>query len=124
MAARYQLADDPRENAREQNTVINPLRGISDESEKDFVTDGERSDSVEPAKRDIRPEDVFRPVPKHVSVRDYVRQGWPGSSSDYEDMDDALSDDVPKDKGYDTVKNLSQYLLETKGGGGTPSVEK
>ena len=128
VAARFQrIADQAsgaRKDTRETMTVVNTLKGISPESKKDYVRTENLEDSVKPDRKDVRPEDVFRPTPNNVSVHNYVREGWPGESGDYQGMDKALRTQVPKDKGYDTVKNLSQYLLETEGGGGTPAVEK
>jgi hypothetical protein len=66
---------------------------------------------------------VFDASPHNVNMINYVKKGWPGSSDDYKGMERAINKQVPKDKGYDTVSNLSQYLLETKGGGGTPPVK-
>lgn len=41
-----------------------------------------------------------------------------------EDQDKVLRTQVHKDKGWDTVKNLSQYLIRTEGGGDTPPAGK
>ena len=71
-------------------------------------------ESVTPDRKDLTPKDLFQPVPRHVNVKNLVEKG--------QDMEKAL-EKLPKDKGYDTVKNLSQYLIETKGGGGTPAVD-
>lgn len=116
VAARFQRADQSvREKADEDVTPVNPPKGISRKVVKDFGETGKREDGTKPAPDDIRPKDVFKPLPKDVNVYNYVSKG-------YKDMERAIGQ-VPKDKGYDTVKNLSQYLIETKGGGGTPPVE-
>jgi hypothetical protein len=59
-----------------------------------------------------------------MNVVDLVNKGWPGVSDDYRDMETALRKQIPKDKGYATVSNLSQYLVETDGGGGSRAVGK
>jgi hypothetical protein len=124
VAARFQRASEVREDARDLTTPVNKPKGISREITKDYAeSEDVSSETVDPSKNDIQPEDVFKPVPKDVNVLNYVQEGWPGDSSDYKDMEKVLEKQVPKDKGYETVSNLSQYLIETEGGGGTPSVE-
>jgi hypothetical protein len=127
VAARFQRADQAsgaRKETRELVDPINKPKGMSRETVKDYVQTKERSESVEPARNDIQPEDAFSPKPKNMNVLDYARKGWPGTSSDYKDMDKTLRNQIPKDKGWDTVKNLSQYLVTTEGGGGTKAVGK
>ena len=128
MFARYQQANQPpgaRKDTRDLVTPINKPKGISREVTKDYAeTPAETPDSIEPNKRDITPQDVFKPLPKNVNVLDYALKGWPGTDEDYKDMDKALNKQIPKDKGYDTVSNLSQYLIETQGGGDTVAVGK
>lgn len=63
--------------------------------------------------RDIRPEDVFAGTPDQMGVRNFAETG--------RDLQHALDKQVPKDKGYDAVSNLSQYLIRTEGGGGADS---
>jgi hypothetical protein len=115
------LADQPP-NARQvavRNThPINKPKGIA----KDIVQEHGRGvatrqeDQVAPQKRDVRPEDVFAGTPSQMSVRNFAETGH--------DLQKALGTQVPKDKGYDTVNNLSQYLIRTDGGGGTSPVGK
>lgn len=129
VAARYQrrLADQPpgaRKETRDLVTPINKPKGLSRETVKDYAKTKELEDSIKPNKRDLRPQDVFKPLPKNVNVLDYVTKGWPGDSTDYQDMDKAINKQIPKDKGYKTVSDLSQYLIETDGGGGTKPVGK
>jgi len=129
VAARFQrVADQPAGARKEIRDLVKPInkpKGISRETVKEYVsTSDDREDSVSPDRRDIRPEDVFQPLPRNMNVLDYARKGWPGDSEDYKDMDSALRKQVPKDKGWDTVKNLSQYLVRTDGGGGTDPVGK
>ena len=107
-----------REEAKEDVHPLNPPKGV----EKALVRDNGKQDTsayasdeaVKPASRDVRPQDVFIAKPKDVAVRSLVDTG--------RDMQHAIDNQVPKDRGYDTVKNLSQYLIETGGGGGTKPV--
>lgn len=116
VAARYQrrTADQPpgqKQRARKVTTPINRPKGIGRAITKDY---GESLPEVgaEPApahRRDIEPEDVFDPLPRDVAVRNFAETG--------EDLSKAIQKQIPKDKGYETVKNLSQYLITTQGGG-------
>jgi hypothetical protein len=76
-----------------------------------------REDQIKPDSKDIRPSDVFNANANNVMMLNYVVNG-------YRDMEKAIHNQIPKDKGYDTVKNLSQYLIETGGGGGTKPVSR
>lgn len=118
VAARFQrrFADQPagqRQRAKSLTHPINKPKGIA----KDIVREHGQSaadvhdEHVEPHRRDIRPEDVFAGTPNQMGVRNFAETG--------KDLQNALDRQVPKDKGYDTVKNLSQYLIRTEGGGGT-----
>jgi hypothetical protein len=117
IVARYQqvLADQApgqRQRAKGLTHPINPPKGISPEIAKDHGQSGGTSeDHTVPDKRDIRPEDVFAGTPNQMGVRNFAETG--------KDLQHALDSQIPKDKGYDTVKNLSQYLIRTEGGGGT-----
>ena len=114
-----------RQDARDLLTPINKPKGIAPSTVREqALTDKGRDTETKADKRDITPRDVFTPKPKNMNVLDYVRKGWPGDSTDYKDMEKAIRNQIPKDKGFDTVKNLSQYLVETGGGGGTKSVGK
>lgn len=123
VAARFQIAESAREEARDSTQPVNKPKDLSREVVEDYGSTDEREDTVKPDKDDVRPKDVFKPLPSQVSVYNYVTKGWPGDADDYTDMEKVLDKQVPKDKGYDTVSNLSQYLIETEGGGGTPPVE-
>ena len=61
-------------------------------------------------RRDIQPSDVFNLTPNLAGVLNYYETG--------KDLQHAIDTKVPKDKGYDTVYNLSQFLIRTQGGGG------
>lgn len=128
VALRFVLADQgpgARKDVKDLVKPINTAKGMSRSMIKDCVTtDNDRSDAIDPDRRDLRPEDVFQPKPKNMNVRNLAQKGWPGTSDDYEDMQVAIRKQIPKDKGYATVKNLSQYLVETDGGGGTKAVGK
>ncbi len=115
------LADQPpkaRQDAVRHTHPINKPKGI----DKDIVKEHGRGpsaphdDHVAPQRRDIRPEDVFAGTPDQMGVRNFAETGH--------DLQRALDRQIPKDKGYDTVKNLSQFLIQTDGGGGTPPAGK
>jgi len=118
VAARFQANQAPgaRQEAKKLTHPINKPKGI----DKDIV--GEHGRSIEtkidhqtsPDKRDIRPEDVFAGSPSQMGVRNLAETG--------KDLQKALDKQIPKDKGFDTVNNLSQYLIRTDGGGGTKPV--
>lgn len=114
VAARFQRANQApgaRQEAKKLTHPINKPRGI----DKDIVSEHGRSvetgfeHTTEPQKRDIRPEDVFAGTPAQMGVRNLAETG--------NDLQKALNKQVPKDKGYEAVSNLSQYLIKTEGGG-------
>ena len=115
VAAKFQRrADQPpgqRSKAKELTHPINRPKGI----ERSIVQENargvtERTDTVKPDRRDIRPEDVFPGTPSQMGVRNFAETG--------KDLSRPLEKQIPKDKGYDAVRNLSQYLIKTEGGGG------
>lgn len=116
VAARFQrLADQApgaRSEARKLTQPINPPHGVGRTivKENGMVLDDGNDETVSPNKRDITPKDVFTPTPDSTGVRQFAETG--------KDLSRALSKQVPKDKGHDAVSNLSQYLIETEGGGG------
>jgi hypothetical protein len=123
VAARFQRAAQPpdaKDEAYRNTKPINPPRGISPGTVREHVrTETDTHDEqVDSHPRDITPEDVFTAKPRNMNVLDYVRKGWPGNSSTYQDMEHATRVQVREDKGYDAVSNLSQYLVRTDGGGG------
>jgi len=128
VAARYQRANQAPGAKRETKELVTPInkpKGISRDVIKDqAVTEHDREDDVKPDKRDLTPKEVFSPKPRNMAMLNYVREGWPGTADEYQDMDKAIRTQIRKDKGYDTVKNLSQYLVETGGGGDTKPVGK
>lgn len=112
VAARYLTAvqSEIRQEAINATHPINKPKGI----DPDIVAEhgrsiNHRSDITKPAKDDVRPEDVFAGTPNQMGVRNLAETG--------KDLTRALSSQVPKDKGHDVVHNLSQFLIETKGGG-------
>lgn len=116
VAARFQRqADQPagqRQKAKRLTAPINSPKGIAKgvkDEHGDTIATGD--ETVDPDRRDIRPKDVFNPTPNQMGVRNFAETG--------KDLQKALDRQVPKDKGYDTVNNLSQYLIRTDGGGGT-----
>lgn len=121
IVARFQMeaaktrAPNMRQQVKRQVKPVNPPKGIDRaivrENGKQVETHDE---TVDPARRDVRPEDVFIAKPRHTGVLNLVETG--------EDLSHALEKQVPKDKGHDAVSNLSQYLIETQGGGGAKAV--
>lgn len=113
------LADQPPGQRRKDKGLvkpINPPKGIDRGIVKDHgsLMDEGHDETVSPNKRDIQPADVFIPKPNQTGVLNLVETG--------RDLSKAIETQIPKDKGYATVKNLSQYLIETGGGGGTKPV--
>jgi hypothetical protein len=113
VAARFLANQAPgaRQEATKLTHPINKPKGI----DKDIVKEHGRSvdhrtDVVPSTKHDIRPEDVFAGTPAQMGVRNLAETGH--------GLEKALDKQVPKDKGYDSVSNLSQYLIRTEGGGG------
>lgn len=99
-----------RNRARRLTQPINKPKGVSRQVVREFGTTKEKGEEVtSPDRRDIRPKDVFSPTPKDVGVKNLVDTG--------KDLSKALDRQVPKDKGYETVNQLSQYLIRTEGGG-------
>lgn len=126
IVARFQResggAPGGRSEAVKNTHPINKPHGIK----KDIVDEHGRSDEyrfedgeadgIGYFPRDIRPEDVFAGTPNQMGVRNLAETG--------RDLSKALDRDVPKDKGYDAVSNLSQYLIRTEGGGGAKPAGK
>lgn len=103
-------APGARQKAKKNALPINKPKGIDREVVKDngnSKTKGE--DVVKPQSKDITPKDVFSPTPNNTGVLSLAQSG--------KDLSKALSSQVPKDKGYDVVRNLSQYLIRTEGNG-------
>lgn len=114
VAARWIQGDQPpgqRQHAKELTQPINRPKGIDRQVVRDFGKTKEKGDeTVKPERKDIRPKDVFTPTPRDVGVKNLVDTG--------KDLSKAIDTQVPKDKGYDVVRNLSQYLIRTEGGSG------
>jgi hypothetical protein len=116
VAARYQRQADGepggRRNEKDLTEPLNTLRGINRAIVKEHGEAWEKGigDATKPDRKDIRPEDVFHPKPSQVSVRNLAETG--------KDLSKVIREQIPKDKGYDAVRNLSQYLITTEGGGG------
>ena len=120
VAARFQQEADQapgaRQKAKRLTHPINKPKGI----DRDIVTEHSRSiehhfeETTKPERKDIRPEDVFAGTPAQMGVRNLAETG--------KGLEKALDKQIPKDKGYDSVSNLSQYLIRTEGGGGARSV--
>lgn len=115
VAARFQRQADQapgaRSRARKLTQPINKPKGIDREIVKDNGTlMGGHSDTVDADRRDITPKDVFTPTPNNTAVLNLAQTGH--------GLEKAIEKQVPKDKGYDNVKNLSQYLIRSEGGSG------
>lgn len=122
VAARFQrLADQApgqRQHAQKLTQPINRPKGIDREIAESHgdVMNG-TSEAVEPDRRDVRPWDVFAPTPNQMGVLNLAQTGH--------GLEKATEKQIQKDKGYETVKNLSQYLIRTDGGGeGGPQGKK
>jgi len=116
IAARFQRLSDQapgkREDARRNTNPINAPKGIDRALVRDQGrTDYDQEEAVRSDRRDIQPKDVFSPQSGSMGVLNLAETG--------KSLEKALNNQVPKDKGWDTVKNLSQYLIRTEGGGGT-----
>lgn len=113
VARRFQADQRPggKENARKRTQPINPPKGIMRDIVKENGEEMRKGqpDTVKPERKGIQPKDVFTPTPDNTGVRDFAESGT--------DLQHALKSQIPKDKGYETVKNLSQYLIRTDGGG-------
>ena len=112
VAARFQANQAPgaRQEAKKLTHPINKPKGI----DPGIVAEhgravNHRTDVLPPTKNDIRPEDVFAGTPAQMGVRNFAETG--------KGLEKALTKQIPKDKGYDAVSNLSQYLIRTEGGG-------
>jgi len=120
VAARFLHADQPPGQRKKDKDLVKPVnrpKGIDRSIVKEHgkPMDEGHDETVSPNRRDLRPEDVFSPKPDQTSVRNLAETG--------KDLAEVIKKQIPKDKGYATVKNLSQYLIETEGGGGTKSVK-
>ena len=121
VAARFLKADQPPGMRKDVKDLVKPLnnpkgisRGVLKEYGQEMNSDHE--DTIDPDRRDLRPKDVFFPKPDQTGVLNLAETG--------KDLSNAIENQIPKDKGYATVRNLSQYLIETGGGGGTKSVNR
>jgi hypothetical protein len=117
VAARFQRrADEPtgaREHARVLTKPINAPRGIAQSIVDQNGSEMEpgHDETLEPNRKDIQPKDVFNLTPNNGGVLNLAQTG--------NDLQNAVQTKVPRDQGYDTVYNLSQYLIRTNGGGDT-----
>lgn len=116
VVARF-LTASKRQDVVKNTHPINKPKGIDREIVREQGQDISTIDeAATPGRKDIRPEDVFAGLPKNMGVLNYAETG--------RGLEKALNKQVPKDKGYDTVSQLSQYLIRTEGGGGTKPVGK
>lgn len=109
------VAENRRKDVRELTHPINRPKGVDpsvvrEQGKQDLSLE----ESIAPKRTDIQPADVFPGNPKWVAVQSLVTKP--------KGMEKAIEKQIPKDKGYDAVSNLSQYLIETAGGGGAKPV--
>jgi hypothetical protein len=120
VAARFVQADQPpgmRKEVKDLTQPVNRLKGINRQLAKEHgeLMESGIEETVDPQRRDIRPEDVFHPKPDQIGMLNLAETG--------NDLSKAIRTQVPKDKGYAAVRNLSQYLVETQGGGSADPVQ-
>lgn len=116
--ARFKQADQnpgARQKAWINTTPVNKPKGIGRDVTKDYGVSKDDGDAVEADRRDIRPEDVFNVTPDQTGVLNLAQTG--------KDLSKAIHSQIPKDKGYDVVRNLSQYLIRTDGNGAKGTAE-
>ena len=95
---------------RELSNPINTPRGIKRKIVRDEGKSKTKGDEIiKPDRKDVQPKDVFDATPNFTGVRNFAETG--------KDLSNAIDNQIPKDKGYETVKNLSQFLIRTEGGG-------
>jgi len=119
VARRFMADQPPGQRKKDKDLVkpVNPPRGIDRAIVREHgkpMGDG-HDETVDPDRRDLRPEDLFAAKPNQTGVLNLAETG--------KDLSKAIRKQIPRDKGYDAVRNLSQYLIETKGGGGADPVE-
>jgi hypothetical protein len=71
------------------------------------MTMAEGDDNIEPDRKDIAVKDIYAPNRNSQGVQNLVETGQGFTQKQ-----------VQKDKGFENVKNLSQYLIRTEGGSG------
>jgi len=119
VAARFMQAEQQpgqRKNVHEMVSPVNKPRGIDRGIVRDHgqLMEEGIDETVSPNRRDIRPEDAFAGTPNQMSVLNLAETG--------RDLSKVLRTQIKKDKGYNVVRNLSQYLIRTDGGGGADPV--
>jgi len=106
----WKLADQAsgqRKYVRDLSAPINPPKSIPKRLQRemgDAVAVGD--ETTRPDRRDIQPSDVFQSTTDNMGVLNLAETGK-----------DFNEDPVERNKGYETVNNLSQYLIRTDGGG-------
>jgi hypothetical protein len=110
VATRFLCADQPPGMRKDVKDILKPVnspKGISREIVKEHgqALEEGTDESVAPNRRDLRPQDLFFSKPDQVSVRNLAETG--------KDLSRAINKQIPKDEGYDSVSNLSQYLVNT-----------
>ncbi len=96
-----------RKRVRDLTNPINAPKGLDmglRREQGEMVAEGD--EVVESDRKDITPKDVYYPSRNSQGVQNLVETGRGFTQKQ-----------VEKDKGFETVKNLSQYLIRTEGGG-------
>lgn len=118
VAARYverqadQIPGQRRETQKNVTPINKPLN-VPPQIKREQAQEHPPEDGIKPERKDIRPKDVFNVTPNDVGVRNFAETGRDNQTGK---VDRRIKDDA----GFATVKNLSQYLIRTEGGGGTP----
>lgn len=107
-------APGSRRKVRENVTPVNRLLNVPTKIQKqEGKEQPPKEDGAKADRRDIRPQDVFKLTPENAGVRNFAETGRDNQSGK---VDVRIKDD----RGFATVRNLSQYLIRTEGGGDTP----
>jgi hypothetical protein len=101
---------DARREVRKLTQPINKPVNVTRTIQRQEGKEEPPPEAPKPHRRDIKPKDVFTPTPNQVGVRNFVETG----------RETGDQGKIEKGTGFATVKNLSQYLIKTQGGGDTP----
>ena len=98
-----------RELVRKRTRPVNDPKGISSDIIREEGKSRDVGESVSrPDPKDVQPSDVFSPpLPRDVSIRNLMETG--------QDLTEGVERQIEKGKGYQSLNNLSQYLIETEG---------
>lgn len=101
-------APGQRKRVRDLTKPINPPKGLDKDLRREQgMTMAEGEDNIKPDRKDIAVKDIYSPNRNSQGVQNLVETGQGFTQKQ-----------VQKDKGFENVKNLSQYLIRTEGGSG------